>query len=166
MMELLREYLPVLLIAVLIGAIVGYLVFRPRQKVRLTDSAPTRPHMTVGRRDGPEGNAVTDEMAAAASDVTGQIIQARVHDNLPEATGAPDDLQRLKGVGPKLAQMLNAHGVIRFEQLARMTPDEVQRLDSGLGAFRDRLTRDRITEQAAYLARGDQDGFEQQFGKL
>lgn len=166
MMELLREFLPVLLVAVLIGAIVGFLLFRPRQKVRLTDSAPTRPHMTPARRDGPEGNAVTDEMAAAASDVTGQIIQAPVHDNLPEATGAPDDLQRLKGVGPKLAQMLNAHGVIRFEQLARLTPDEVQRLDAELGAFRGRLARDRIAEQAAYLARGDQDGFEQRFGKL
>lgn len=166
MMELLRDYLPVLLIAVVIGAIVGYLVFRPRQKVRLTDSAPTRPHMAVGRRDGPEGNAVTDEMAAAASDVSGQIIQARVHDNLPDATGTPDDLQRLKGVGPKLAQMLNAHGVIRFEQLARLAPDEVDRLDQDLGAFRGRLKRDRIPEQAAYLARGDQDGFEQRFGKL
>ena len=118
MMEMLREYLPVLLVAVLIGAIVGYLFFRPRQSVRLTDSAPTRPHMAVARKDGPEGNTVTDEMAAATSDVTGQILQAPVHDNLPEASGAPDDLQRLKGVGPKLAQMLNAHGIIRFEQLA------------------------------------------------
>jgi predicted flap endonuclease-1-like 5' DNA nuclease len=160
----LQEYLLVFLVALAIGAIVGFLVFRPRQKVRLTDSAPVRPHMAVARRS--EGNGIGDEVAAATSDVAGQIISAPIHDNLPGASGPPDNLERLKGVGPKFAQLLASQGIVRFDQIARLSPGEVERLDQSLGAFRGRITRDRIVEQADYLARGDEDGFEQRFGKL
>jgi predicted flap endonuclease-1-like 5' DNA nuclease len=160
----LHEYLLVFLIALAIGAIVGFLAFRPRQKVRLTDSAPVRPHMTVAKRR--EGDGIGDEVAAATSDVAGQIINAPVHENLPGASGPPDNLERLKGVGPKFAQLLASHGIVRFDQIARLSPGEVERLDQSLGAFRGRITRDRIVEQADYLARGDEDGFEQRFGKL
>lgn len=167
MPEWLNDYWPVIVVAALLAALLVYLLFRPRQRVRLSDSAPARPHM-VGRDQPPrgEGRGIADEMAAAASDVTGDIIEARVHDHLPGASGPPDDLQRLKGVGPRFAQVLNERGIIRFEQLARLTPDEVERLDSTLAAFRGRLARDRIPEQADYLARGDLDGFEARFGKL
>jgi predicted flap endonuclease-1-like 5' DNA nuclease len=72
----------------------------------------------------------------------------------------------MKGVGPKLADALHARGFARFEQLAGLSGEEVERIDSQLGAFRGRIRRDRIVEQAQYLARGDQDGFEQRFGKL
>ena len=47
-----------------------------------------------------------------------------------------------------------------------LTPTEIERLDAQLGAFRGRIARDRIVEQADYLARNDIDGFEQRFGKL
>ena len=62
--------------------------------------------------------------------------------------------------------LLHARGFTRFEQLAHLTAEEIELLDQQLGAVRGRITRDRIVEQAAYLARGDIDGFEQQFGKL
>jgi predicted flap endonuclease-1-like 5' DNA nuclease len=165
--EFVRDYWILLLLAAIVLAIVAYLLLRPRQSVRLTDTAPVRPHMP--RRSVPErgeGRGISDEVAAAASDVTGDILNARVHSNLPGASGPPDDLRRLKGVGPKLAEMLNERGIIRYEQIARLTPDEVERLDAALGAFRGRLTRDRVVEQADYLARGDIDGFENRFGKL
>jgi hypothetical protein len=35
-----------------------------------------------------------------------------------------------------------------------------------MGAFRGRIERDRVVEQARYLARGDRDGYEATFGKL
>ena len=62
--------------------------------------------------------------------------------------------------------MLNAHGLTRFEQIAGLTDSELERLDRDLGAFRGRLHRDRIVEQAEYLARGDLDGFKPRFGEL
>ena len=161
-MEFFELYWPVFLVGLIIGLIVVYLFFRPKQNVRLTDSVPTRPHMTHSG----EGKQITDEAAAAASDVAGQILSARVHEELPGASGPPDDLVRLKGVGPKLAAILNERGITRFDQIAKLSPGQVEALDASLGAFKGRLERDRILEQADYLARGDIDGYEAKFGKL
>lgn len=171
MIELLREYLPAILLAVVIGFIVGFLVLRPRQNVRLTDSAPLRPHMTSTldssrRNRRSEANDLASEAAAAASDVTGEFIGAPVHRHLSGGAGKADDFVRLKGVGPKLAEMLHARGFTRFEQIAHLTAAEIDLLDQQLGPFTGRIRRDRIVEQAAYLARGDVDGFEEHFGKL
>ena len=166
MTELLRDYLPAILIAVLIGIIVGFLIFRPRQRVRLDSDTPLRPHMANNQDSRREANDIASEAAAAASDVTGEIIGAPVHRHLSTSGDSPDDFQRIKGIGPKLADMLNARGYSRFEQLARLTPEEIEMLDQQLGAFRGRIQRDRVAEQAHYLARGDSDGFEERFGKL
>jgi predicted flap endonuclease-1-like 5' DNA nuclease len=133
--------------------------------VQLTDSAPTRPHMAHAMRP-PEGRGIAGEAAAAASDVTGQLIGAPVHKTLDGEADECDDLCRLKGVGPKFAEALHGLGFNRFDQIAALTPTEIERLDSQLGAFGGRLRRDRIVEQADYLAREDIDGFEQRFGKL
>lgn len=174
MSELWAAYWPVVTIAIAIGLVTGFLIFRPKQRVTLSkDSAPVRPHMAAPTasppvrraRDG-EGEGLASEAAAAVSDVTGEIIGAPVHSNLPGSQGVPDDLQRMKGVGPKLAALLNSKGLMRFEQIAALTPDDVERIDADLGAFRGRLARDRVVEQAHYLARGDQHGYEAQFGKL
>lgn len=165
MSEVVGEYWPIILVAVAIGLLVGWWIFRPRQKVRLTDSAPLRPHMAATRRDG-EGRGLADEAAAAASDVAGHFLGAHVHGHLPGAAVPPDDLLRLKGVGAKLAAMLNARGLMRFEQIARLSEADLTMLDASLGAFKGRLARDQVVAQAAYLARGDSDGFEQRFGKL
>ncbi len=165
-MELLIAYWPLALLAALLASLLLYLLLRPRQRVALTDSAPVRPHMAVEASIQGEGRGLADEAAAAAADVTGSILSARVHDSLPGASGPPDDLSRLKGVGPKLAAMLNGLGITRFEQIASLSPDQVDDLDQSMGAFRGRLARDRIVDQADYLARGDIDGFEQRYGKL
>lgn len=169
-MEFMTIYWPVLLVGVVIGAIVGYLVFRPRQRIRLSDDTPVRPHMTVAPPKPVvakgEGRGLAAEAAAAASDVAGAVLSARVHDQLPGATGTPDDLQILKGVGPKFASMLAERGIIRFAQLSKLSPNQVETLDAEMGPFRGRFGRDRIIEQADYLARGDLDGYKAKFGNL
>lgn len=164
-MEFIQIYWPVILVGLIIGLIVCYLIFRPKQSVRLTDSTPIRPHMAQSPAPG-EGRRITDEAAAAASDVAGQMLGSKVHQELPGASGPPDDLIKLKGVGPKLATILNDRGITRFDQIAKLSPGQVEALDESLGAFRGRFERDRIVEQADYLARGDIDGYQAKFGKL
>lgn len=164
-MTLIQEYWPVILVGLIIGIIVGYLIFRPKQTVRLSDAVPVRPHMTHATA-AREGRNITDEAAAAASDIAGHLLHTKVHEQLPGASGPPDDLLRLKGVGPKLAAMLNERGITRFDQIAKLSPGQVETIDESLGAFRGRLQRDRVLEQAGYLARGDVDGYEARFGKL
>lgn len=166
-MELISENWPIFLVAIAVLLIALFLIARPRQRVELSkDSAPVRPHMAKPAAKPGEGKGIAAEAAAAMSDVSGQIISAPVHANLPGASGPPDDLTQLKGVGPKLAASLNALGIVRFDQLANLSEGELDRLDQHLGPFKGRLERDRIPLQADYLARGDRDGFEQRFGKL
>ncbi|HVU31755.1 MAG TPA: hypothetical protein VHE36_15300 [Sphingomicrobium sp.] len=160
-MDLIREYW--WLIVILVALVLAFILLRPKQRVALTDSAPVRPHMANPRP--PEGRGVPGEAAAAMSDVAGDIIRAPVHPAL-EGNIPRNDLCMLKGVGPKFAEALHAAGFHNFSQIAALTPTEIERLDNQLGAFRGRLTRDRIVEQADYLARNDIDGFEQKFGKL
>ena len=161
-MDLIREYWWLGLIAIVL-AFAAILLLRPRQRVQLTDSAPVRPHMAHLNR---AGQGLADEAAAAASNVSGEILEAPVHRNLPGASQSGDDLSQLKGVGPRFADALNAAGFHRLEQLAGLSQAEVERLDAQLGAFRGRLVRDRVVEQADYLSRNDVDGYEQKFGKL
>ena len=163
-MEFVRDNLPLVLIAVAVILVLAFVLLRPRQRVRLTESAPVRPHMAYAKP--PEGRGIAGEQAAAVSDVTGELISAPVRRKLDGHGVPPDEFLLLKGVGPKLADALRGMGFTRFEQIANLTPTELERIDAQLGAFSGRLTRDRIVEQADYLARGDVDGYEQRFGKL
>jgi predicted flap endonuclease-1-like 5' DNA nuclease len=162
-MEFIRDYWWLVLVAAIAIAI-AFTLLRPRQRVKLTDSTPTRPHMA--QRPPREGRGLAGEAAAATSDVTGEILRAQVHKNLDGDGRAGDELCMIKGIGPKFEDVLNGLGFYRFEQLAHLSPTEIERLDGQLGAFRGRIARDRIVEQADYLARNDVDGFEQRFGKL
>jgi predicted flap endonuclease-1-like 5' DNA nuclease len=165
-MEFLQIYWPVFVVGLIIGLIAVTLYFRPKQNVRLTEMTPTRPHMTEAAKAAGEGKRITDEAAAAASDVAGQMLNAKVHEELPGASGPPDDLVKLKGVGPKLAGILNDRGITRVDQIAKLSQGQIEVLDASLGAFRGRFDRDRIKEQADYLSRGDIEGYELKFGKL
>ncbi|QNN64692.1 hypothetical protein H9L12_10495 [Sphingomonas rhizophila] len=158
----LTDQWPLILIGVIVIVAILWLLLRPKQKVTLSSDTPVRPHM----QPAGEGKNIAREAAAATSDVAGQFLNAHVHEELPGATGAPDALQQLKGVGPKMASLLNERGITRFDQIAALSNDQVEALDESLGAFKGRFTRDRIVEQAHYLARGDTDGYEQKFGKL
>ena len=165
MSELFREYLPAILIAVALGLVIAFLIFRPRQRVRLTDSAAPPPHDAKNARDSAaRRKRIAAEAAAAACDVSGRSSARRSTGTCP-AAARPRRLPADQASGPA-AEMLHARGFVRFAQLAHLTPEEIEMIDQQLGAFRGRLRRDRIAEQAVYLARGDVDGFEQHFGKL
>lgn len=68
------------------------------------------------------------------------------------ATREPDDLTRIRGVGPELAGLLNRQGIYTFEQLANLSDSEVRDLDAKLHSFRGRIERDGWLEQARRLA--------------
>ena len=153
-----------IIVAIVVIALLAFLLLRPRQRVQLTDTAPRRPHM-IDPKPEAEGRGLAGEAAAATSDVAGELLRAPVHEALAGGE-TKDQFTRMKGVGPKFAEALHEFGFFRFEQIARLTPAEIDRLDDQLGPFRDRLQRDRVIEQADYLARGDTDGFEARFGKL
>lgn len=179
MLQLVEHNLSPIIIALLIGFVIGWWMFHSRPRDSGRDApAPRelereRPPVALARPTYPraaatlrEGRGIHDSGAAAAADVAGELFGVRAHSEMSEPSGPPDNLQTLKGVGPKMAGLLNQQGITRFDQLARLDRHDVERIDANLGAFRGRLVRDRIVEQAAFLARGDRDGFEANFGKL
>lgn len=82
------------------------------------------------------------------------------------AAAKADNLQLLKGVGPKLAVLLGGLGVTSFQQIADWTDADIARIDPQLGTFQGRIARDNIVDQAGYLARGDKASFEAKYGAL
>ncbi len=70
------------------------------------------------------------------------------------AVGPPDDLTRIKGIGPKLHELCISLGVKRFDQIAAWTSRDVKAVDEHLGSFKGRITRDAWVAQAKLLADG------------
>jgi NADH-quinone oxidoreductase subunit E len=67
--------------------------------------------------------------------------------------GEPDDLKKIKGVGPKLEKELNGAGVYHFSQIAGWTAKEVAWADDNLlDGFKGRISRDNWVSQAKELA--------------
>ena len=63
---------------------------------------------------------------------------------------APDDLERIRGIGPVLRQRLNKLGITTFAQIAAFTEDDLQRLDDVLD-FKGRIVREGWVAQAKAL---------------
>ncbi|MHA3980271.1 endonuclease [Halovulum sp. GXIMD14794] len=68
---------------------------------------------------------------------------------------APDDLKRIKGIGPALEEMLHGLGYYHFDQIAAWTLAEVAWVDDNLEGFKGRVSRDEWVAQARELASGD-----------
>lgn len=67
-------------------------------------------------------------------------------------SGAPDDLKRIKGIGPKLEQLCHSLGFFHFDQIAVWTPEEIHWVDQNLEGFKGRVVRDDWVAQARQLA--------------
>jgi predicted flap endonuclease-1-like 5' DNA nuclease len=72
----------------------------------------------------------------------------------------------MKGVGPKVAALLNGLGVTRFDQIAAWTEADVARVDGQVGALKGGSARDLWFVPGRLLAAGDTAGYEAKFGKL
>jgi predicted flap endonuclease-1-like 5' DNA nuclease/chromosome segregation ATPase len=66
---------------------------------------------------------------------------------------ADDDLTRIRGVGPRLAQHLQALGVTRYQQIAELEPDALDDPEHALAPLKSRIIRDGWIEQATALFR-------------
>ena len=63
----------------------------------------------------------------------------------------PDDLKKVKGIGPQMEKALNQIGIYTFAQVSRITQREYDLLDSITGSFPGRAQRDDWAGQAKQL---------------
>ncbi|MCC6304023.1 MAG: NADH-quinone oxidoreductase subunit NuoE [Rhodobacteraceae bacterium] len=107
---------------------------------------------TIRRIDGSEPPPAAVAVAAAAPAVAPAGAAARPAALAAARPGGPDDLTIIRGVGPKLAALLNRLGFFHFDQIAAWTPAEIAWVDANLEAFKGRVSRDGWVEQARALA--------------
>jgi predicted flap endonuclease-1-like 5' DNA nuclease len=191
MVPIIQEYWLAFALALLIGLLVAWWLWgRGRADRRIRHHAPDA--LDEGAAPAARNQAFIDAPSAAAAvtaplAATGPDILAGIGeiaawgaahevDNAqvaeaeappPEAEpAAPDDLTRIKGVGPKLSTRLGELGITRFAQIAAWSDADLARIDSALGAFAGRPARDNWVAQCRLLAAGDVAGYEAQFGRL
>ncbi|MFQ5408949.1 MAG: helix-hairpin-helix domain-containing protein [Anaerolineales bacterium] len=102
-------------------------------------------------------NALAAEATAAPESKAVAAAPAPVPETV--AAAAPDDLQRIEGIGPKLSSVLQAAGITTFGALAAKTGEELQAVLDAAGVAR---ISDPTTwpEQAALAAAGRWDELE------
>ena len=166
MSEMLQAYWPIIVVALLIGIAVAWYIFVATRKTRVeTDTTDV---LDDGKGPAGRNQALIDAAPAATVPVSKveAVAEPVVTPTAPPAPGSADDLTRIKGLGPKLRDLLATLGVTRFEQIAAWTSDDIAEIDSKLGRFEGRIERDNWVAQAKYLAADDMAGFEGQFGRL
>ncbi|MEZ5753173.1 MAG: hypothetical protein R3D60_14780 [Paracoccaceae bacterium] len=175
---LLGEIWMLLLVAALLGLFVGWLIWGGRKtadcsaceaeaarlrseldstraKLRACEDKATAPAPVAAvapmpepvAEPAPEPAAPTAPEVASAADVGSKPATLTA-----PRDGAPDDLKRIKGIGPKLEALCNRLGFWHFDQIANWTSDEIAWVDANLEAFKGRVTRDDWVAQAKVLA--------------
>ncbi|MGI9405050.1 MAG: hypothetical protein ACR2O4_01655, partial [Hyphomicrobiaceae bacterium] len=94
---------------------------------------------SLASQDAPETSAMPDAGELAAGELT-------------------DDLTRIRGVDQDTEAKLNEAGVFRFDQLSRLTADDVSSLHGAIGSS-SRISREGWIEQATILERGEETYF-------
>ena len=67
-------------------------------------------------------------------------------------SGAADDLKRISGIGPGLEQKLKNEGIATIDQIAKLTDEDIHRLEEHIIRFPGRIRREKWVEQAKALS--------------
>lgn len=93
-----------------------------------------------------------DAGPAPVEDAAEAAVAMAKPNSISAPKGTADDLTALKGVGPKLAEGLNAEGIYTYAQIAGWTEANVAWIDENLPGVRGRASRNGWVAQAAELA--------------
>lgn len=102
------------------------------------------------------------EAARLAADLDAPVAAPKRPERLDAPRlGTADDLKRIKGVGPKLEELLHKLGYYHFDQIAAWTPAEIAWVDTNIEDFPGRATRDDWVGQSKVLMTGGTTEFSQ-----
>ncbi|MFN3547087.1 MAG: NADH-quinone oxidoreductase subunit E [Mesorhizobium sp.] len=138
---------------------------------RVEGAARKRRARTPSDAEVPTGEGLKVTAAASVPPVAPPPPAAEApaldHANRPagiERPAAPDDLQMISGVGPKIEATLHSIGIFTYAQIAAWTADERAWVDGYL-RFRGRIERENWVAQAKALAEGGREEYVRVFGK-
>lgn len=80
-----------------------------------------------------------------------QSVQALLRSKAKAAAAAPDDLKEISGIGPAIEGRLQGDGIVSFRQIAELSPQEIERLETHVINSTGRIHRENWIEQAKEL---------------
>lgn len=83
---------------------------------------------TINEADMPE----TDIMPSDRESIVAEVEKSVAEENIEEEGG--DDLKKIAGIGPKIAELLNEAGIVTFNDLATASPDKLKEILAGAGS--------------------------------
>ena len=149
------------LAAAIAGAVAVFLLFAFHRKPEAPVRAPV--HRQAAPAPAPKAEAVP-VAAAAPAPAPAPAMSVPAGGTKPAVLaapkgGKPDDLKKIKGVGPKLEAMLHGMGFYHYDQVANWTAAEIAWVDENLEGFKGRVSRDGWVAQAKILAAGGETEF-------
>ena len=149
---LIAEIWSLIAIALLVGFIAGWIVFRQSK----ASAASPDGNDTEQLRATIASLKVELERATAAGAPAPQpavaVTPSKPRTLKQARKSGPDDLKVIKGIGPELEKLCNDLGFYHYDQIANWTDAEIAWVDENLEGFKGRVTRDRWVEQAKALA--------------
>jgi len=139
MLEIASQIVLCLLLAALIGFIIGYLLGK---STCANDSCSSTHETSHDEHDTHTADHTESEPLLLSAPRGGQ----------------KDNLTRIKGIGVKIEESLNAIGIYHFDQIAEWSEKNIEWADNNLG-FPGRAKREKWVEQAKALAKGEETEF-------
>ena len=161
MLEIASHITGCLLLAALLGFLIGYIAGKgskrnateKRDKTEATQNIHKKEH-TANSRSKTERDIVTvTEKASDKSKIPTDTTAEK--EMMPKLLDAPKDgkkdrLTRIKGIGPKIEKQLNEAGVYHFEQIANWSEEDIKWLEKNT-SFAQRAKKDAWIEQSKML---------------
>ena len=154
MLEIASQMILCLLLAALLGFIIGYLFGK---------STCTNDDCEQSTETHHDDTHTTASDTAMISETPHEETQATQENDKPvlltePRNGTKDNLTRIKGIGLKIEEALNKIGIYHFDQIAAWDAENIAWADSTLG-FPGRAERENWVAQAQALAAGEETEF-------
>ena len=127
--------------------------------VNISGDKPERTKLTAEK--APKAKAKPAKKAAAPKAAPKSKAEAKPKAAKPQVLytdgatdGEPDDLKKIKGIGPKFEGDLNSKGIYYWRQIAAWKPADVEMVEGIIDSFPGRIERDEWIKQAGGLAAG------------
>ncbi len=95
-----------------------------------------KPAKTRRSRRGGTGKKAEGATAAPVEAAEAEVVESVVAEEAAPEAGAPaaDDLEKIEGIGPKIAEVLTTAGIATFAQLAETAPEQIREILDNAGS--------------------------------
>jgi len=128
-----------------------------RRKVRTAELTDCEARVQAQAQEVQRLSAQLDAARAEGEGLREQLAAAGAGVALSAAAVEPDDLRKIEGIGPKIARILQDHGVHTFAQLAQVQVDHLRELLQQAGSRFRIADPTSWPEQARLATQGDWD---------